>query len=388
MVSEKDTAMLTIRPWIFGIAAGGLLGGCAAMHPQTSQLGTPEGTARHAEGTIAPPSEAGNEDYVRQLRRHVEICNVLAVMQARQGHYGAAERLIRQALVLSPHSAYLYNNLGYVELLRGDLAMARQNFEFARELNPRDARAQVNLQAVNARLAAASAPPNVTPSAAPPTSDAAVASPHVGLPGPSPVAATGAPPVATAAKAPAAGVEMALATPPVARISVLQADPAQDSMAMVKVSPNIFELRWKHAAGQALAAMPEPTHAVPVAPSQRIVGLEVSNGNGVTGMAYRVARYLHEHANAPMARLTNLKPYTQPVTEIRYRPGMLEAARAVNHDLPEIVQLVEDPKLAQGTTVRVVLGHDAIIAFAGLSRPTRSDHQQLSLQKVAHMMPE
>ncbi|WP_197033175.1 LytR C-terminal domain-containing protein [Thiomonas sp. FB-Cd] len=380
--------MLTIRPWIFGIAAGGLLGGCAAMHPQTSQLGTPEVTARQAEGTIATSSDPGNADYVRQLRRHVEICNALAVMQARQGHYGAAERLIRQALVVSPRSAYLYNNLGYVELLRGDLAMARQNFEFARELDPRDARAQVNLRTVKARLAAASAPPNGTPSAAPPTSDAGAASPHGEGPGPSPVAATGAPPAVTAAKAPVAAGQMALATPPAARISVLQAGAAQDSMALIKVSPNIFELRWKHAAGQALAAMPEPTHTVPVAASQPIVGLEVSNGNGVTGMAYRVARYLHKHANAPMARLTNLKPYTQPVTEIRYRPGMLEAARAVNHDLPEIVQLVEDPKLAQGTNVRVVLGHDAIIAFARLSRPTRGDHQQLSLQKAAHVMLE
>lgn len=357
------------------------------MHPQTSQLGTPDVTARQAEGTIAPPSAPGNADYVRQLRRHVEICNALAVMQARQGHYGAAERLIRQALVLSPHSAYLYNNLGYVELLRGDLAMARQNFEFARELNPRDARAQVNLQTVNARLAAAAAPPNVTPAAAPPTTDAAGASPSVGLPGPSPAAATETPPVVTAAKAPAAAAEMTRA-PAAAGISVLQAGGAQDSMALVKVSPNIFELRWRHTAGQALIATPEPTHAVPGAASQPIVGLEVSNGNGVTGMAYRVARYLHDHAHAPMARLSNLKPYTQPVTEIRYRPGMLEAARAVNHDLPEIVQLVEDPKLAHGTNVRVVLGQDAIIAFAGLSGPTRGSRQQLSLQKAAHMTVE
>jgi hypothetical protein len=379
--------MLTIRPWIFGVAAGGLLGGCAAMHPQASQLGTTDVTARQAEGTTAPPSTPGNADYVRQLRRHVEICNALAVMQARRGHYGAAERLIRQALVLSPHSAYLYNNLGYVELLRGDLAMARQNFEFARELNPRDARAQVNLQTVNARLAAASAPPNVTPAAAPLATDAPAVSPHVGVPGPSPAAAPEAPPVVAAAKAPAAAAGMTLA-PPSAGIAVLQAGAAQDSMALVKVSPNIFELRWRHTAGQALAAMPEPTHAIPVAASQPIVGLEVSNGNGVTGMAYRVARYVHDHANAPMARLSNLKPYTQPTTEIRYRPGMLEAARAVNHDLPKIVQLVEDPKLAHGTNVRVVLGHDAIIAFAGLSRPTRGRRQQLSLQKAVHMTVE
>ncbi len=378
--------MFTIRPWVFGIAAGGLLGGCAALHPQSSALGTPSAAARQANGTITLPSDPGNADYVRQLRRHVEICNALAVMQARQGHYDAAERLIRQALALSPNSAYLYNNLGYVELLRGNLAMARQNFELAQELDPGDARAQVNLRTVEARLAGTSTQPSVTSSSTPATPDAAATLPDVGPP-PSLAATTEPAPAEPAPKALAAPAEMALATP-TAGILVLQADPAQDSMTLVKVSPNIFELRSKQAAVQALAAVPEPTDDVPVAASRRIVGLEVSNGNGVTGMAYRVARYVHEHANAPMARLTNLKPYTQSVSQIRYRPGMLAAALAVNHDLPKLVQLVEDPRLTHGTNIRVVLGHDAIIAFAGLSRPTPGNRQQVSLQKAARMAVE
>ena len=371
--------MFTLRPWVFGIAAGGLLGGCAALHPQTSQLGSPEVTARLAQGKVALPPAPGNANYVRQLRRHVEICNTLAVMQARKGHYGAAERLIRQALILSPKSAYLYNNLGYVELLRGDLAMARQNFEFARELNPRDGRAQANLQTADAKLAAASA----QHTAAPPSVDTAGTASHRGLAVPNSAATTEQPLAATAAKALVVSAEIAI-TKPTAGISILQAGTPQDSMALVKVSPNIYELRWKPAASQSLAAVPESAHDVPVAMPQRIVGLEVSNGNGVTGMAYRVARYLHEHANAPMARLTNLKPYTQSVSEIRYRPGMLDAALAVNHGLPETLQLVEDPKLTHGTNVRVVLGHDALVAFEGLSKLPRESPEQLSWQKAAH----
>ncbi len=379
--------MFTIRPWVFGIAAGGLLGGCAALHPQTSALGKAPAVARRAEGTIARPSAPGNADQARQLRRHVEICNALAVMQARKGHYGAAERLIRQALVLSPNSAYLYNNLGYVEMLRGNLAMARQNFEFAQELNPRDARAQVNLRTVDARLATTSRQPHVASSTSPATSNAGATLSNVGLPVPILEATTKLPSAVTAPKPLAAPAEMALTTP-TAGISVLRAGPSKDSMALVQVSPNFFELRSRLAASQAIAAGPEHTDAVRDAVSQRIVGLEVSNGNGVTGMAYRVARYLHEHANAPMARLTNFKPYTQPFSQIWYRPGMLAVAIAVNHDLPKLVQLVEDPRLTRGTNIRVVLGHDAIIAFAGLSRPTQGGRQQVSLQKAAHVVVE
>ena len=379
--------MFTIRPWVFGIAAGGLLGGCAALHPQTSALGKAPDVARRAEGTIAQPSAPGDADYVRQARRHVQIYNTLAVMQARKGHYGAAERLIRQALVLSPNSAYLYNNLGYVELLRGNLAMARQNFEFAQELNPLDPRAKVNLRAVDARLALASRQPHVASSTSPATSHAGATLSNVGLPVPILEATSKPLPTATVPKPIAAPAEMALTTP-TAGLTVLQAGPAQGSMALVQVSPNFFELRSRPDASQALAAGPEHTDAVPDAVSQRIVGLEVSNGNGVTGMAYRVARYLHEHANAPMARLTNLKPYTQPFSQIWYRPGMLAVAIAVNHDLPKLVQLVEDPRLTRGINIRVVLGHDANIAFAGLSRPALGNRQQVSLQKTAHMVVE
>ncbi|MGV7211182.1 LytR C-terminal domain-containing protein [Oxalobacteraceae bacterium A2-2] len=83
--------------------------------------------------------------------------------------------------------------------------------------------------------------------------------------------------------------------------------------------------------------------------------LEISNGNGVTGMAARLGREL---AGGPWktVRLSNLRPYTEPRSRIEYGPRQQEAAQLLARSL-KVVRTVarDDYRVAD---VRVVLGHD------------------------------
>ena len=92
-------------------------------------------------------------------------------------------------------------------------------------------------------------------------------------------------------------------------------------------------------------------------------GLEVSNGNGVTGMARRIDGLL-QAVGLPKSRLTNQKPFTQRTTEIRYRGGHEAAAAALSARFPSRPALVRDDRLRADIDVRLVLGKDLPAAVA------------------------
>jgi hypothetical protein len=84
--------------------------------------------------------------------------------------------------------------------------------------------------------------------------------------------------------------------------------------------------------------------------------LEVSNGNGKTGMAKRVAERLREAGMDPR-RLTNQIPW-QRATEIQFSEGYaLEAARLAGL-LQHRVLTVRNDGLRKDMKVRLVLGKD------------------------------
>lgn len=83
--------------------------------------------------------------------------------------------------------------------------------------------------------------------------------------------------------------------------------------------------------------------------------LEISNGNGVTGLAARWARTLNR-AGFRVVRLTNIKPFAETASRIEYRPQQQAAAR----DLSERVQVAQVAPCDRCTSadVRLVLGRD------------------------------
>ena len=95
--------------------------------------------------------------------------------------------------------------------------------------------------------------------------------------------------------------------------------------------------------------------------------LEVSNGNGVAGMAASVGRWLAAQG-LQTARLTNQRPFTQQQTVVEYRDGHEQAALRVARSLPTHAKAVPAPMQGLRSDVRVVLGRDWVQTAACLER--------------------
>lgn len=108
----------------------------------------------------------------------------------------------------------------------------------------------------------------------------------------------------------------------------------------------------------ALAAQPAQALPVPhagLAPAAATLRLEISNGNGVTGLAARWARTL-QRDGFRVVRLTNIRPFAEPASRIEYRLPQQAAAQ----DLSERVQVaqLEPCERCTSADVRIVLGRD------------------------------
>jgi hypothetical protein len=85
--------------------------------------------------------------------------------------------------------------------------------------------------------------------------------------------------------------------------------------------------------------------------------LEVSNGNGIAGMAARVGSWLAARG-MPTPRLTNQQPYAQRQTVIQFRAGHEEAARRLASLLPAGARTAPQASPELRSDIRVVLGRD------------------------------
>ena len=134
-----------------------------------------------------------------------------------------------------------------------------------------------------------------------------------------------------------------------------QAAPART---LVEIAPYVVELRMEPLRLWTDLVAPKFASDTFVAP-QTAIGyrLEVSNGNGVTGMARKVGGLL-KTAGLPRARLTNQKPFQQRVTEVQYRVGYELAAASLSSRLPNHPAIVKADGLRSTVDVRLVLGSD------------------------------
>jgi hypothetical protein len=123
------------------------------------------------------------------------------------------------------------------------------------------------------------------------------------------------------------------------------------SAQVVTLAPHALELKW---AGATVIARPATGVEIGMPDRSR---LEVSNGNGVTGMARKIDGLLQAIGLAK-ARLTNQKPFTQQLTEIQYRDGHVSAAASLSTRLPNRPAIVRDSRLRADIDLRLVLGRD------------------------------
>lgn len=102
----------------------------------------------------------------------------------------------------------------------------------------------------------------------------------------------------------------------------------------------------------------------------RAFRIEVSNGNGLAGMAGMVATFLDDFGYAG-SRLTNHKTFDVPSSEVQYRTGYREEARLLTAHLVGKPVLVEMDGLRQDISIRVVLGKDWLNEVAYFNRTSQ-----------------
>jgi tetratricopeptide (TPR) repeat protein len=264
-------------------------------------------------------------DAIRRDPLMVEAYTALGTSLAAQQRYDDAIRQFEAAIVLAPNTAHLHNNLGYAYLLSGQTERAVRALEEAQRLDPAHARSAENLRVAQAKLGN-SAPQTVS----------------------------------------------SLSTTPAVQ-SITLSGPA--SGGIVEVAPQVFELRTSPAPRHfekieavPLPPLPEPQSRTTPAPRFK---LEISNGNGVLGLAKRVAGRLVDRG-VRTVRLTNQRPFTQPTTEVQYREGYAAAAAALASKLQHPVQVKPKQDLASHIDVRLVLGKDALSDVALVAPPART----------------
>jgi len=251
--------------------------------------------------------------------RYARAGNALAVLYAETGDLQRATEFMHKLIAENPDTAYLIGNLGYVLFLGGQYQAAQTELERAVALDPQDARAWHNLgsvmekqgQAERARRMFAQARAARLGKAAPP---------EAGADAPSPLQSS-----------------------------------ASGRTEIAHAGPGIYELRQAGTARETREAKGKETDLAADARA-RPARVEVSNGNGVNGLAKSVGMVIGGDG-LKVVRLTNQKRFNVRASRIEYKSGYEHAARALAQALGQPVQLEPGGALATAD-LRLVLGRD------------------------------
>lgn len=271
--------------------------------------------------------------------RNVEAYNALGVALAASGRHRDAAATLRQAVTLAPNRAQLHNNLGYALLLAGNADAAVVALEAAVKLDKDNPRAAANLREAMTRVGQAS-------------------------PGSSVLAAMTADEIITASKT----IEQsAPATAPTAPFTIAPTD--AKALAVLAPDETLQVVQVGYGANAPTPRTPPNTPAMDplraASEASPATHIEIRNGNGVSGMAANVARWLAARG-LPYGRLSNQPQFTQLETLVQYRAGQLTAAQRVARAMPMPARVEAQPTPGLRSDVRVLLGRDLATAAACL----------------------
>jgi tetratricopeptide (TPR) repeat protein len=303
---------------------------------------------------------------------HVEAHNGLGVAHCLQDRHELALQYFRKAIGMAPLAAHLHNNLGYAHLVHGQQAEAVSAFERALLLEPQNRRARRNLAAVYIKAGLRDKAAALTVERSGSTVVAPVA--PVTVPAPGTPAGTASAAVST------------MSPPAVVAAGERQKLSCSAGARLVQVTPGVFEFRMTET--EAMAAIPPGKilgRTAAPRDSGRFSGqgirIEVSNGNGVPGMARQVSDFLQQNGFAT-ARLTDRQPYQQALTEIHYRPGHAGVAEEISRLMPMGALMVESYNLRKDIHVRVMLGKDAARQVAWLESSREMQIAQATVESM------
>jgi Tfp pilus assembly protein PilF len=297
-----------------------------------------------------------------------EAHNGLGVVYSMQGRHKEAIEAFRTAAQLEPKASHIYSNLGHAYYAQGLYADAIVALQYATALDPTNQRALNNLGLAYAKAGNPGGSTLAFAKAA--NAQAAPAPATEGAPAPHSIAQSAPGKVVHDATPAAAAPQVATVeplshkpTPPAHSGGIItqtasgNAVPVTESrFKVVQMTPHVYELRERNPAPvKTLATTDNP----PVAPGAlaKKPRIEVSNGNGVTGMAKKVGGFLRDggyHA----ARLTNQKPFRVKLTQIQYRDGYQTQARQLQSSLPGQPAMIMSNDMNADIGVRLLLGKD------------------------------
>lgn len=314
-----------------------MLGSCAQLpHTQTSaeikpfyRVSNSPGSAYgyYLLGTYYAGQKRG-EQAAEAFRQAIQIDpdlaeahNALAMLHAGEGRYDEAVGNLVIAARVSPKVAKFHNNLGYVYHLKADYAGAVSEFRSALALDARYALASNNLQASCERLGV-------------------VAQRHLVVL--------------------AQGESRLLEAAPCAATSLAHHSGPDIGEKLLDTTLTYLRrgaaMLTSFTTSQADAVVADTAVSGP-SESTRAFRLEIANGNGTPGLAYRVRDALRQ-GGSPPPRITNMKSFTQRDTAIQYRLGFHEAARLLSLKIPTHPRLFRDADISPAVDVRLMLGKD------------------------------
>lgn len=376
-----------------------LMSGCASNQTSSAAPWTVKSTATAKNSHVKPEAmyqlgryyqgqnrfaEAVNA-YQKALNadaNFVEAYNGIGVVYSRQGKYPEAIAAFQAAIKLAPKAAHLYSNMGYAYYLQGQYADAVKALQQATMLDPGNQRALNNLGQAYAKAG------NTTQSALAFSEAISVEKTNANLapaPEPSMPVAAGNVTVLAAAEAKSAAQPVdtqMLAIPkdrgvirtanPAPQLTATEGVPVLESRAtLVPLAPNVSELKLRLQPTETIQlATVENQQNLQQLQQLQQVRLEVTNGNGVTGAAGKISKYLRVQGYAT-PRLSNKKPYNTQTTQIHYRAGYEAQAQLVQSKLLDMPQLVERNDMRANVSVRVVLGKDMVVQLAQYDMQTK-----------------
>lgn len=330
--------------WVIGCALA--LNGCAFTQKDQSMAGIeikPVTNIRHANASpkimyLLGRYHQGKVDYPRAIAAYekalaakpdyVEALNGLGVIYSILGQHELSLQHLHKAIQISSRDTYLYNNLGYAYLVHGNEAEAAKALEKALLLDPENKRARHNLLIAHERIALAAKTelPNLaqTDSTSPETSSIALETTQADF----------------------------------NKLDDIQLH-SQDSISQLDLTQPqapVYKMTENDAPSPVISEATLQPEAARLS-GNKDIQIEVSNGNGISGMAKQVSGFFQQYGFAK-ARLTNHRSFTQNQTEIYYRPNSYQEAHQINQMLPKQARLIESMELRHDIQVKILLGRD------------------------------
>lgn len=269
--------------------------------------------------------------------KHIDALNALGTLYAERGELPRALEMFEKVTAMAPEAAYLFNNLGLAYYLAGDLDKAFDTLSRAVTLDGNSERGWSNLMTV----AKASAREAVV---------ADMRSRQIG----GQVVPT-APPVADSTQALSLKLSSSSTFDPRESSPVLHNEPP---VLAVVTSDRVAEPEGGMILLANAPVQKASIHQERVSESAR-ARLEVSNGNGVTGLARKLGKQLaNDHLH--LTRVTNHKSYTVTTTVIEYQPGFESAARSLAERLGIASELRPSGAPQARADIRLLLGKNAV----------------------------